>query len=65
MKKYKYHKINIDNRMFAPEVEDHREIIDAYAKQGYRYVGFIPYSIEYVGRIVELDLIFEIDIDNE
>lgn len=49
--------------MFAPDLDDYREVIDTYAKQGYRYVGFIPSSIEYVGRIVEIDLIFEIDSD--
>lgn len=63
MKKYKYHKINIDQRMFAPDSEDYREVIDTYAKQGYRYVGFIPSSIECDGLIVEIDLIFEIDCD--
>lgn len=65
MKKYKYHKINICKRLFSPAPDDYRAIIDTYAKQGYRYVGYIPSCTEAYGRVTELDLIFEIDIDNE
>ena len=60
MKKYEYVNINIDNIFGAGSLE-HRKIIGEYAAKGYRYVGFIPRDIGSHGKIMEMDLIFEID----
>lgn len=60
MKKYIYENIKIAN-FFSAGTLEHREIIDKYAKRGYRYVGYIPTKIEGYGRFKELDLIFEKD----
>lgn len=38
---------------------DYQEIIDEKAKQGWRYVGYIPTKQRGTGHIQELDLIFE------
>ena len=60
MKKYEYVSINND-RFLGAGSEEHRQIIDNYAAKGYKYVGYIPTSITSHGKIVEMDLIFEID----
>ena len=61
MKKYEYVSINIDGFLGAGS-EEHRQIIDNYAAKGYKYVGYIPTNITSHGKIVEMDLIFEIDL---
>ncbi|MDO4977978.1 MAG: DUF4177 domain-containing protein [Eubacteriales bacterium] len=38
------------------------EIIDKHARQGYRYVGYIPTVMSDYGKIKDMDLIFERDI---
>ena len=60
MKKYEYVSINIDGFLGAGSAE-HRQIIDNYAAKGYQYVGYIPTNITSHGKIIEMDLIFEID----
>ena len=40
----------------------HREVIDREAREGWRYVGYIPASINDYGKIVQLDLVFEQDV---
>lgn len=60
MKKYEYVSINIDGFLGAGS-QEHRQIIDEYAAKGYKYVGYIPTDITPHGKIVEMDLIFEID----
>ena len=40
-------------------IEDYRPIIAERAKQGWRYVGYIPTKQRGTGHIQELDLIFE------
>ena len=42
--------------------EEHRQIIDEYAKKGYRYVGYIPTVISDYGKIKDMDLVFEMDV---
>lgn len=61
MKKYEYVNISIDNFFLGSGSEEHRQIIDEYAAKGYRYVGYIPTKITPHGKIVEMDLIFEIE----
>lgn len=60
MKKYKYVNVKI-NKFIGAKSEEHRQIIDEYAANGYRYVGFIPTIISDYGKFKEIDLIFEID----
>ena len=60
MKKYEYVNVRI-NKFIGAISEEHRQIIDEYAAQGYRYVGFIPTNISDYGKIKEMDLVFEID----
>lgn len=40
-------------------IEDYRTIIEERAKNGWRYVGYIPTKQRGTGHIQELDLIFE------
>ena len=60
MKQYEYVHLKI-NRFAGAKLEDHRQIVDEYARRGFRYVGFLPTSISDYGKIKELDLIFEND----
>lgn len=39
-----------------------RSIIDRYAKQGYRYAGYIPAEFGPYGMLNAIDLIFEKDV---
>ena len=41
---------------------DHREIIDTRAKNGWRYVGYLPTRQRGTGHVQELDLIFEKEV---
>ena len=60
MKRYEYVSVHI-GRLFGARSEEHRKIIDDYAKRGYRYVGFIPTDMSDYGKIKDMDLIFETD----
>lgn len=60
MKKYEYVNIEIDD-FWGSCSEEHRQIIDEYAAKGYKYAGYIPTKISFHGKIIEMDLIFEID----
>lgn len=60
MKKYEYVEVHI-GKILGARSEEHREIIDAYAAKGYRYVGYIPTNISDNGKIKDMDLIFEKD----
>ena len=59
--KYEYVSVHI-GKLVGAKSEEHRQIIDEYAKKGYRYVGYIPTVISDYGKIKDMDLIFEIDI---
>lgn len=60
MKKYEYVEVYID-KIIGSRSDSHREIIDEYAKKGYKYVGFIPVSMSNYGKIRKMDLVFEKD----
>lgn len=61
MKKYEYVSVHV-GRWVGAKSEDHRQIIDEYAKKGYRYVGYIPTVISDYGKIKDMDLVFELDV---
>ena len=44
------------------QIENYRAVIDQKAKDGWRYVGFIPKSQRGTGHIEEMDLIFEKEV---
>ncbi len=58
MKKYEYVSIHV-GKFVGAKSEEHRHIIDGYAKKGYRYVGYIPTVMSDYGKIKDMDLIFE------
>ncbi len=60
MKKYEYVTLHI-GKLIGAKSEEHRQIIDDYAKQGYRYVGYIPTKIDDFGKMKDIDLVFEIE----
>lgn len=68
MYKYEYEKVSCDLNgwgMFSGNVyaiDDYKQIIEEKAKNGFRYVGFIPTKQRGTGHIQELELIFEKEI---
>lgn len=63
MKRYEYVSVHI-GKWIGAKSEEHRNIIDAYAAKGWRYVGFIPAVLNDYGKIKDMDLVFEKDVEN-
>ena len=61
MKRYEYVSIHT-GKVFGAKSEEHRQIIDEYAKRGYRYIGCIPTVMTDYGKIKDMDLVFELDV---
>lgn len=52
----------INSSQFAgAKSEKHLALIDEYAQKGCTYVSFIPTDISEYGKIMKMDLFFEID----
>ena len=59
MKKYKYVSVSYKMKdVVMASTLEHREIIDAHAREGYNYVGMIPTEISANGCFRRIDLIF-------
>lgn len=58
MYQYKYVTLDTGGGLYAESLT-HRQIIDKYAADGWRYVGIIPVSYTARGAICDVDLIFE------
>lgn len=71
MYKYDYEKINCDLNGWGAfggnvyNIDSYKEIIDKRAKDGWRYVGFIPTKQRGTGHIEEIELIFEKKEENK
>ncbi len=62
MKQYRYVTIELENnRLTSAKSTAHREIIDKYAAEGFRYAGYLPCVIGPSGKMLSVDLIFETD----
>ncbi len=62
MKQYQYVTIEFENnKLTMAKSTAHREVIDKYAVEGFRYVGYVPCVIGPSGKILSIDLIFEKD----
>lgn len=48
-----------NNPAHKAQTEEHREIIEKYASQGYSYAGYFPVKIGPSGKILSVDLIFQ------
>jgi len=65
-KPYSYEYVRLPGKgTFSKEWQDHRGIIDEYAKKGYRYVGWFPTFVSREGVTVAVDLIFERETERE
>lgn len=64
MYEYKYVDILTDGTV-AAKITEHRGLIDRYAAEGWRYVGFLPTHISRSGVLCNIDLIFEREYDHE
>ncbi len=58
MYEYQYVRLNATGVMTV-EFKDRQEIIDRYAADGWRYVGWVPATLGAYGSICQIDLIFE------
>ncbi len=63
---YTFRRVDVAGKgIFAPNSGEHREVINKFAKEGYRYSGFIPVTQGAYGSIATMDLIFERVIDGK
>jgi len=60
MKRYDYVQVTYTG-IYAAKLQEHREIIDRKAAEGWRYVGYIPTHEHAHGQTCSIDLIFEKD----
>lgn len=61
--KYEYVTVKLKNNVVKDATQsEHREIIDKYSAEGYRYAGFVPTRLGPSGKIIEMDLIFETEV---
>ena len=66
---YSYHTVICNFSDWGPfngnvwETQNYREIIDKKAKEGWRYVGYIPTHESSHGATCIIDLIFEKDVE--
>ncbi|MHC1683924.1 MAG: DUF4177 domain-containing protein [Clostridiaceae bacterium] len=56
---FRYTYINVKANGVLFKNWDHREIIDKYSNEGYRFVTAIPTGFEGYGKITRFDLVFE------
>lgn len=63
MYQYKSEKLALKGFVVS-ELENHNEIIDKYAKEGWRFVQIFPVKYASNGVPMEVEIIFEKEIDN-
>ena len=63
MKQYEFVNVPYTMRIGFADLLEHRQIIQKYAKLGYRFVGSIPTDLAKEGFPLHVDLIFEKDED--
>ena len=64
MKKYRYEYVNVVfEGLRVAKLNEHREIIDRRAADGWRYVGYIPTYETFYGQTNGIDLIFETEAE--
>ena len=61
MIKHEYVNVKFKSKFAGVISAEHRDIIDDYARRGYKYVGYIPTKQIGYGMIKEIDLIFELN----
>jgi len=60
MYEYQYIPLYVGGRPFINNADKkHQEIIDRQAKNGWRYVGYVPIDFHTAGSPLNIDLIFE------
>ncbi|MCI8809217.1 MAG: DUF4177 domain-containing protein [Oscillibacter sp.] len=64
MLEYEFETVN-GGGIMATIIEDHREVIQRRAKQGWRFAGWVPAKQKGYGYIAEIDLIFERETGGE
>ena len=61
---YQYHYVTVTGEgVVSTKFKEHRELIDRYAAQGWRYAGWVPAHSQ-DGEITQIDLIFEKEVDD-
>lgn len=65
MKKYIYEYVSISmpGPLSLGILEEHKNVINQYAENGWRYNGYIPTSKNSQGKTLMIDLIFEKEIE--
>lgn len=58
---YEFVRVHI-GKFVGAKSEEHQEIIRKYAREGWRYTGWIPTNMSDYGKIKDIDLVFERDV---
>ena len=62
MFRYEYVTIKQERKVFKQRnFLNYRDVINEYAKKGFRFVGFVPKVEAGYASLVEIDLVFEIE----
>ena len=57
---YTFVKVEYENHKATSSVlKGHQEILNEYAKKGYRYIGYLPTKMGPSGKVLEIELVFE------
>ncbi|MCL2169171.1 MAG: DUF4177 domain-containing protein [Defluviitaleaceae bacterium] len=59
MYNYKFIEVKAKTGFVGNTIAEHRELIEKAARQGYRYVGYVPTKLTGHGMIKVIDLVFE------
>lgn len=59
MKRYEYVSVHVGKGILCSMLEEHRQIIDKRAADGWSYAGYVPTLLDSNGKLYEIDLIFE------
>ncbi len=59
MYKYEYVTVNYDLSVVSRKLTEHKDIIDRYAKNGWRFVGAVPTVYGPNAYLSKADLVFE------
>lgn len=63
MYQYSYERIEVDRGFFSVKLDEHRNVINLYAKDGWRFVAAIPVKFGAYGAITGFDLVFEKEVE--
>ncbi len=63
MYEYKFERVASEPGFTKRNFNKHRKLIEEYGQKGYKFSGYVPTEIIGQGTIIEIDLVFEKEIN--